>query len=219
MSKLEGLLLVGAFTATAGALAVLGLNADVLSLPSALLTFALVLITYVYASRTAKIASESEKQAKAARQQAEASLQMAEEMREQRHGAVRPVIDIEAAGPSETANIDRGWQMLAAEKSNPDFPMSCTLRNVGLGPAFDVGALAWDLNAIPPKKQWRDFGTISIGKSDEGHLSTIQEDGRTVLAVRYRDAYGRRFESFRNVCLRDGKWQVGPLKIIPLGEW
>ncbi|MCD6453444.1 MAG: hypothetical protein J7K77_04075, partial [Dehalococcoidales bacterium] len=155
-----------------------------------------VTITFVLVLITAIYVKRTAEIAKSTKEQADASVKMAKEMREQRYDAVRPIIDIQR---------DRG--------------LVCILHNIGLGPAIDVRSF------IQYHKQERrpwEFGTLtSGGKTEEMILSLEHEDNRMVLVAYYKDIYGRRFESSREVSIGEtpnSNWVIGPLKIRPVKE-
>ena len=159
-----------------------------------MLVTGLVAVTGVYALFTAR--------------QANASVRMAEEMREQRYDAVRPVIDIQHSG-----DRDRRLGELAATKEEiVSGGLTCILHNIGLGPAIDVCSFT-QLNS--GERHPYDFGVLGIGgKSDPKILSVDVESDRNRLLAYYKDTYGRKIESSREVRETEGtKWELGPLQI------
>ena len=158
-----------------------------------LLMIGLVTITAVYASSTAR--------------QAIASVKMAEEMREQRHGTVRPIIDIRRVQEGVRA---LGEAAVAASGQMPE-ALECQLRNIGLGPALDVSSVV-----CPPDVSCRQhlFGTIGVKEvTDFYRLSTEQKDGSRHILVSYFDVYGRRCESRRKVTLSNRGLELGHLEV------
>lgn len=174
---------------------------------TAIATLAVAIVSGLYAWHTRRLAK--------------ATVRMAEEMREQRYDAVRPVVDIQGVETDPDTLIGEG---LAAGNNNTSYALSCTLRNVGFGPAFDVQSLVqypWD---APGEKRLHDFGTIPVGGETDRNLnlplSLELEDGRIALVVCYRDVHGRNLESSRDV-LPDreegwASWAIGPLQVITI---
>lgn len=108
------------------------------------LVAALVLVTALYAK-------ESEKSRKATEEQAKATREMAEEMKEQRQSAVIPILVAECF--PKTVKADGEHELLG---------VSVILRNIGLGPALDIGI---SLVEAPPQQieyAWKEGKTAGI---------------------------------------------------------
>jgi hypothetical protein len=166
-----------------------------------LATFALVGVTMTYATFTY--------------QQAEASKKMAEEMAQQRYGIVFPIVDVQEREESATDKIRKGLDIQSG-----DIPkwQSCTLRNIGLGPAVNV--CSFIRTPTDERRQW-DFGTLAVNEEARTEqLSIEQKNGRGVLVAYYKDVYGRSFESSREIIINQAvcSYKTGPLKIRNLTE-
>jgi hypothetical protein len=161
-------------------------------LAQVLLLLGLVTVTAVYAASTSR--------------QAEANRRMAEEMKEQRHGAVRPIVDI--LWPSTGI---RAIPEITAAAYGKFESLECSLRNIGLGPALDVSSL---IQLPDASCRQHSFGTMGVNKETGLYrLSTRQEDGSSRLLVEYYDVYGRRCESRREVTVDKAGMQVRPLEV------
>jgi len=172
-----------------------------------ILTSGLVLVTGVYAVSAAK--------------QADASVKMAKEMREQRYGAVRPIIDIER----RETNLERASQVVDAAQL-PD-KLTCVLRNIGVGPATDV--YSYIQAGTQPDEEChrpRAFGALAKGalvkdgEVNEWPLSLKQRDNRKFLVAYYRDVYGCCFESTREISVdkKLKRWEIGPLDVREIAK-
>jgi len=161
-----------------------------------LLMIGLVLVTAFYAS--------------SANRQADASVKMADEMKEQRYDAFRPIIDI-------VVQLMKGEELIkqGLDAKEGKFPKSlpCILRNIGVGPALELYSFIegagdeprrWDFGAIPVA-----IGEEEMGYAPEMRLLLEQRGNHRALVAYYKDVYGNRFESSREVAL--GKVGVGPL--------
>ena len=181
---------------------------DVVSVGEALeilILFVLAVATLGYVKRTKEVAD-------ATKEQADASAKMAEEMRAQRYDTVRPVIDIERDPWDE----DKMSEAFAMKYNNTSGGLHFRLRNVGVGPALDVNTIMQSGDG----RQLQSLGTIAKdGESSHWRLSLEQPDGRTAVVVGYRDVYGRRFQSSREIGRdeEDGL-QIEPLKITLVPE-
>jgi len=177
----------------------------------------LVAVTAFYAWRTANIANATKRQSEATKQQADASMKMAEEMKKHRYDTVRPIIDIQGLVKS---NLATGEEMISEGMYARDNDISkgvlCILKNIGLGPAIDVKSFIPFENG---SKDW-DFGTLGIRDvTEKRYLSLKQEGSQIYLVVLYRDAYGRDFESKRQVrSTKEMGWELSPLKINLMGR-
>ena len=165
------------------------------------LMFGLVVVTSLYAL--------------SAHKQADASVKMAEEMEKQRYDTIRPVIDIQHAEDGAR----RLGELAASKNEIVSGGLPCILHNIGLGPAIDVYSFT-QLNS--DKYHRYDFGILGIGgKSDPKTLSVDSEGNRNRLIAYYKDTYGRKIESSREVQDREEgagvtggtKWELGPLQI------
>ena len=136
------------------------------------------------------------------------AFRQAGEMRDARHDALRPIIDIVNI---EQMPIELARQAYAEE---PPKELPCKLCNVGVGPATDVYSFV-----CPPSSERRrhNFDTIAIGK-EKGpkRLSLAQKDDHWFLVAYYKDVYGRWFESSREV--RVGAVNPDPLQIHEITE-
>jgi len=184
-----------------------------------MILFILASATIFYALRTSDIAEATKEQAEATRDQADASITMAEEMKKQRYDTVRPVIDIYRDPTDE----DKMSEALAAIKGDASQGLSCTLCNVGLGPAIDLYSFVQKSSG----SQRYDCGTLAVGeKTPRMKLSTINEINKDhpsdlLLVALYRDVYDRDFISSREVSVdkgRKGAWSIGSLQIREITE-
>ena len=155
--------------------------------------------------------------ARAARQQADASTKMAQEMREARHGGVLPVVDFILKPLNGSEQLSRVFQIKAGR-----FPETqwASLKNIGLGPALDV-RFRTKLDDAGPN--WRSVGHLGLGEVAERkygppggrwplYLEPISDLVKR-LGVEYCDAYGREYESWRDITFdpAGGDWKIGPL--------
>ena len=161
----------------------------------------LVVITGIYAWGTYVIS-------KATKNQAEASVKMAEEMREQRLDSVRPVIDIQWQ-QKHNSQTGKAAPNVSELKSSG---LPCVLKNIGLGPAIDV---YYFLQHHSGDHLRHDVGILVVGGGVPQTPLVVDESGdHGIVKVYYRDAYGRRFESRREVRDEEEKgWELGPLQI------
>ncbi|MGD9116624.1 MAG: hypothetical protein PVJ61_05545 [Dehalococcoidia bacterium] len=173
-------------------------------LASIALTGVLVIITGIYAWRTFAISNAAKKQA--------------EEMRAQRYDTVRPVIDIKR----DTAKTDinrRTLETHAALSKETSHGLSCTLHNIGLGPAIDL----YSFIQTPSGRQRYDFGTLEKGGKTERMVLSMKQKGipsGLLLIAYYRDIYGRGCVSSRNVFIDKKKgWVLGHLHTPPPFDW
>ncbi len=149
----------------------------------------LVAITGLYALSTAKMAGE---------------------MREQRYDAVRPVIDIEESLTDE----DKREILSNVRKGKLPQQLTCTLRNIGPGPAIDVYSLT---EGAKGESQRYDIGSMATNDKEREitrRLSLERNGGRGFLVAYYKDVYDRDIESRREVSIAQvsGGWEIGPLK-------
>jgi len=170
------------------------------------ITFVLVLVTFIYAIRTAEIAD-------ATREQAKVSVKMAEEMKQQRYDTVRPVIDFKFR-ESYPIMISQGLTPKEREEGNLSSGIRCMLCNIGIGPATDV--YSFTLTVSGERRQIYLGSLVKGETTPETILSLEQRDDCWFSVANYRDAYGRCFESSREVHLdmETGKPELGPLTIV-----
>ncbi len=166
----------------------------------------LVVVTGIYAWGTYVTS-------KATKEQAEASVRMADEMRKQRYDTVRPVIDIRSI-----LYTKKGQDILFKDLSSCG--VTCTLHNIGLGPAIDVNSCIQDGNQ---QSRNFNFGTLVVGGGIARYpLSLNQEEAQRLLVVSYKDVYDRHFKSTREVQIvkenADSRLELGPLKSILVEE-
>ncbi len=166
----------------------------------------LVVVTSIYVWRTHVIS-------KATREQADASVKMAEEMRQQRYDTVRPVIDFKFM-ESYPIMISQGLTPKEQEERNLSSGIRCMLCNIGIGPATDV--YSFTLTVSGERRQIYLGSLVKGETTPETILSLEQRDDCWFSVANYRDAYGRSFESSREVHLdmETGKPELGPLKIV-----
>jgi membrane protein YdbS with pleckstrin-like domain len=139
---------------------------------TAISTVALAIITAIYAWYTRK---------------------MAKEMQEQRKDVFRPIIAFER-DETPTSMIQEGIDI---ETGNLTSGIRCRLHNIGVGPALGVFSNIQDTNK---KQQLTDFGILPVdGQTDANNFSVIVRDNKDILAVRYKDTFGRKFESSINI--------------------
>ena len=161
-------------------------------------------------------AKQANRQAEGSLRQAEASLKMAEEMREARHGGVLPVVDFVLEPLDGSEQLKRVFQIKAGHLPETQWG---ALRNIGLGPALDI-RFPTKLGDMGPS--WPVVGHLGIGEVAKTELSGLERwpfclepisDSVKRLHVEYRDAYGRVYESWRDVTfdIADGGWETGPL--------
>ena len=166
----------------------------------------LVVVTGIYAWRTHVIS-------KATKAQADASVKTADEMREQRYDTVRPVIDFKL-WESYPVTIQKGLTIKEREEADLAIFPGCKLHNIGIGPATDVYSFT---STVGGERRQLYFGSVVKGATtEETILSTEQRGDCWFLVASYRDAYGRSFESSREVHLdvETGKPLLGKLNII-----
>ncbi|MBI2836153.1 MAG: hypothetical protein HYX85_00465 [Chloroflexi bacterium] len=126
-----------------------------------------------------------------------------EEMRKQRYDTVRPVIDIRwEPKPREKENANRTGLLSGG--------MTCKLYNVGLGPALDIYSFTLDSG----QREQHSFDTLGVAQCSNTPIFCLdEEDGKMLLKVYYRDAYGNNLESRREVIEKTNQWRLGPLQI------
>lgn len=132
---------------------------------------------------------------------------MAKETLNQRYDTFRPVIDIER----DFGGHDQISEVLATEKQDYPYGISCILDNIGVGSAIDV----YSYGVIDKKSRGCILGTIKVGDNKRPFtLSSQQMGNRRFLVAYYRDIYGRFFESKREVIAdKEGpSWRMGTLK-------
>ncbi len=150
--------------------------------------------------------------------QANASVKMAEEVKEQRYDAVRPVIDIQR--DIDVADVARQTlEANAALSKDTSHGLSCILHNIGVGPAIDVHSFIQhpERGRLP----WNFVTLAAGGKTERKIFSLKHENNRMALVAYYKDIYDQVFESSREVSidkLGNAKWEIGPLKTIPVKE-
>ena len=169
---------------------------------------ALVLVTCFYAIKTREIA--------------EATKSLATESVEQRYVEFLPVIDV-LDKPDATQLISRG---LDAQSGQYPEHISCSLSNVGKGPALEVayeavhsGTQAASLSEptiLPGQLMQSVLGpdaSSGISKASQLTLKVEQDnDGFHSIRVRYLDVFGRHFISSKAVVLEEKGCYLGPLK-------
>ena len=180
-------------------ISVLGaININYASVYTLVLYAGLIVVTILYAYFTFGVA--------------QASLKMAEEMREQRYGAVRPIIDIvrEADGARVLGEAMEGSVGQITDG------LLCRICNIGVGPAMDVVTVVMSFSVGSMKKS---FGTMGVGDHTEPYLlSIMQGSGRQELCVYYSDIYGNRYQSRREVRITDAGIELGDFEFEPLSH-
>lgn len=96
---------------------------------------------------------------------------------------------------------------------------SCTLHNIGVGPAIDL--YSFIQNPDSKKQQRYDFGTLSKGDKTPGmHLMMINVASDMMLVAFYYDVYGNLLSSSRKVTINQQKKYIvhnlsnEPIKLI-----
>jgi len=146
-----------------------------------------------------------------------ASVRMAEEMRETRYDTVRPVIDFKLM-ESYPVTIQGGLTIKEQEEADLAIFPGCKLHNIGIGPATDV--YSFTLTVGGERRQLYLGSLVKGATTKEAILSTEQRGDCWFLVAYYRDAYGRSFESSREVHLdvETGEPLLGKLNIIVVKE-
>ncbi len=160
-----------------------------------------------------------------ARKQAKASLQMAAEMKRSRQDSVRPVLNIAGELPSSLRDT-----ILELQKKVPAFAQ-VVLKNIGVGPALHIQFTFYrddgepspllTIGAIEAGMDY--FGAGQLGDPRLSPLRlpvTTTEDGGHQVAVTYKDVYGIRWESIRELSYVEAVsgYQLGPLIIRRIGD-
>jgi hypothetical protein len=161
-----------------------------------ILSLSLVAVTGIYAFAAIK--------------QANANVKMAKEMENQRYDTVRPVIDIVPI-PMIGKELATVAYKLAEGQMPTAFP--CKLRNIGLGPVIELYTTIEEEKG--KSKKW-DFGALKVqDETSEFQLRLEWRDEDSFLIAKYRDIYGRCFESLREVILskKEHTFKFGRLKI------
>ncbi len=186
------------------AVAVIGFcNVDKAPILNLVLLAGLIAVTTVYTYSTTQIAEATKKQAGA-------GMKMAEEVKEQKYDAVRPIIDIEESLTDE----DKREILSNVRKGKLPQQLTCTLRNIGPGPAIDVYSLT---EGAKGESQRYDIGSMATNDKEREitrRLSLERNGGRGFLVAYYKDVYDRDIESRREVSIAQvsGGWEIGPLK-------
>jgi hypothetical protein len=166
----------------------------------------LAAVTAVYAILTWLVAG-------AARRQADASAEMAQEMRGSREDGSRPVLDIRSIEQSELGTGPEA--MVQAERQLRGEVVWCKLRNIGKGPALNVGGwvVAHGDAAQGEMDEEKLLGTLGVDNETEYEPFEVIKAQDNFVQVRYQDVHGRRFFSRRRVELDESgpRSRLGPL--------
>jgi hypothetical protein len=113
----------------------------------------------------------------------------------------------------------QGSEAYAAIHEETSHGLSCTLCNIGVGPAIDVRCFIQhpERGRLP----WEKFGTLKSGEETERIILSISDKSNHIaLVASYEDIYGRTLKSSREVSIdkENHNWKLGRLNVVTIKE-